>query len=63
MDERFVFLLGHPTYYPRFGFVRASAHGVELTTEAPDEAWMALSLNEDDPLPSGVARWAAAFGI
>ncbi|MEU6237249.1 N-acetyltransferase [Kitasatospora sp. NPDC047058] len=61
--ERFVILLGHPTYYPRFGFVRASAHGVRLTVDAPDEAWMALSLNEGDPLPSGSARWAAAFGI
>ncbi|AUY49125.1 N-acetyltransferase [Streptomyces sp. CB01881] len=61
--ERFVFLLGHPTYYPRFGFVRASAHGMELTMDVPDEAWMALSLNEGDPLPSGTARWAAAFGM
>ncbi|MFD0274366.1 GNAT family N-acetyltransferase [Kitasatospora sp. NPDC127111] len=63
MGERFVFLLGHPTYYPRFGFVRASAHGVVLTMDAPDEAWMALSLNEGDPLPSGTARWAAAFAV
>ncbi|MER7751358.1 N-acetyltransferase [Kitasatospora sp. NPDC097643] len=61
--ERFVVLLGHPTYYPRFGFVRASAHGVRLSIDAPDEAWMALSLHEGDPLPSGVVRWAAAFGI
>ncbi|MFB7476194.1 GNAT family N-acetyltransferase [Kitasatospora sp. NPDC056184] len=62
--ERFVILLGHPSYYPRFGFVRASAHGVALTVDAPDEAWMALSLDPAlHPLPSGTARWAAAFGI
>ncbi|MFF1903555.1 GNAT family N-acetyltransferase [Kitasatospora sp. NPDC058218] len=63
MGERFVVLLGHPSYYPRFGFVRASAHGLVLTVDAPDEAWMALSLDARHPLPSGTVRWAAAFGI
>ncbi|KOV34003.1 acetyltransferase [Streptomyces sp. XY431] len=62
--ERFVILLGHPWYYPRFGFGRASEHGITLTVDAPDEAWMALSLDPArHPLPSGTARWAAAFGI
>ncbi|GAA1405045.1 N-acetyltransferase [Kitasatospora putterlickiae] len=62
--ERYVILLGHPSYYPRFGFGRASAHGITLTIDAPDEAWMALSLDPaHHPLPSGTARWAAAFGI
>ncbi|MFC5662270.1 GNAT family N-acetyltransferase [Kitasatospora misakiensis] len=62
--ERFVILLGHPTYYPRFGFGRASEHGITLTADAPDEAWMALSLDPArHPLPSGTARWAAAFGM
>ncbi|MEE1822730.1 N-acetyltransferase [Streptomyces sp. BE20] len=62
--ERFVILLGHPSYYPRFGFGRASEHGIVLTLDAPDEAWMALSLDaERHPLPSGTARWAAPFGI
>ncbi|MEV6973058.1 N-acetyltransferase [Kitasatospora sp. NPDC093806] len=64
MGERYVFLLGHPSYYPRFGFGRASAHGVTLTVDAPDEAWMALSLTPaEHPLPSGTARWAAAFAM
>lgn len=63
MGERFVVLLGHPSYYPRFGFVRAAAHGLVLTVDAPDEAWMALSLDARHPLPSGTVRWAAAFGI
>ncbi|MGW4890860.1 GNAT family N-acetyltransferase [Kitasatospora sp. NPDC004240] len=61
--ERYVFLLGHPTYYPRFGFVRASAHGLRLTIDAPDEAWMALALDPRHPLPPGTAHWATAFGI
>jgi predicted N-acetyltransferase YhbS len=60
--ERFVIVLGHPDYYPRFGFGRASAHGIRLSAEVPEEALMALSL-ADDPLPAGVVRYAAPFGI
>ncbi|TGB08580.1 N-acetyltransferase, partial [Streptomyces sp. MZ04] len=37
--EHTVTVLGHPTYYPRFGFERADAHGVNCTLSAgPDEA-------------------------
>ncbi|MGW4248093.1 GNAT family N-acetyltransferase [Nocardia sp. NPDC004722] len=60
--ESFVVVLGHPEYYPRFGFGRASAHGIRLSIEVPDEALMALSLT-DAPLPSGTVRYATPFGI
>jgi putative acetyltransferase len=60
--ERFVIVLGHPGYYPRFGFGRASTHGIRLSAEVPDEALMALSLTAD-PLPAGTVRYAAPFGI
>ncbi|MBM4726904.1 acetyltransferase [Prescottella equi] len=59
--ENFVTVLGHPEYYPRFGFTRASLHGVAMKTSVPDDALMALSLVEE-PLPSGIIRYAAAFG-
>jgi len=62
MGERAVVVLGHPTYYPRFGFGRASAHGISLSIEVPDEALMALSL-DGGPLPAGRVRYAAPFGI
>ena len=61
--EHFVTVLGHPPYYPRFGFTRASAHGITLTIDVPDEAMMALTLDADHPLPSGTVRYAAPFGI
>lgn len=61
--ERYVTVLGHPAYYPRFGFARASAHGIGLSIEVPDEAMMALALDEAHPLPSGTVRYAAPFGI
>jgi putative acetyltransferase len=61
--EFFVILLGHPGYYPRFGFGRASEHGLGLSIDAADEAFMALTLDAGHPLPSGTVRWAAPFGI
>ncbi|PKV83739.1 GNAT family N-acetyltransferase [Streptomyces sp. TLI_146] len=63
LGERFVVVLGHPAYYPRFGFTRASAHGIGLTIDVPDEALMALALDPAHPLPSGTVRYAAPFGI
>ncbi|WP_436498042.1 GNAT family N-acetyltransferase [Actinokineospora sp. HUAS TT18] len=62
LGERFVVVLGHPTYYPRFGFTRASEHRIKLSIEVPDDALMALAL-ADDPLPSGTVRYATPFGI
>lgn len=39
-----VVVLGHPAYYPRFGFVPAADLGLEWEHEAPREAFMALEL-------------------
>ncbi|MGK8522844.1 GNAT family N-acetyltransferase [Nocardia asteroides] len=61
--EQFVTVLGHPDYYPRFGFTRASAHGIRPPMEVPDEAMMALALDTRHPLPSGTIRYAGPFGI
>ncbi|MEU7136823.1 N-acetyltransferase [Streptomyces sp. NPDC046261] len=61
--ERYVTVLGHPAYYPRFGFGRASAHGIRVSMDVPDEAMMAMALDEAHPLPGGTVRYAAPFGI
>ncbi len=63
MGEHHVVVLGHPAYYPRFGFTRACAHGIGVSIDVPDEALMALSLDADHPLPTGTVRYAAPFGI
>jgi len=39
-----VFVLGHPQYYPRFGFVPASRYGIRSIYDVPDEVFMALEL-------------------
>jgi len=48
--ERFghevVVVIGHPEYYPRFGFSPARAKGLEAPFEVPDAAFMVLELKE-----------------
>ncbi len=61
--ERLVLVLGHPGYYPRFGFVRASEYGIRPGFEVPDEAMMALVLDGSAPVASGTIRYPAAFGV
>ncbi len=39
-----VVVLGHPDYYPRFGFQRASRFGLRWERSCRDEAFMALEL-------------------
>ena len=62
LGEQFVIVLGHPPYYPRFGFTRASQYGIRLSIDVPDDALMALSLGAEQ-LPGGTVRYAAPFGI
>ncbi|MEU7641659.1 N-acetyltransferase [Streptomyces sp. NPDC039016] len=61
--ESLVVVLGHADYYPRFGFVPASRFGIRAPFDAPDEALMALTLDASRPVPGGVIRYAAAFGV
>lgn len=45
-----VFVLGHPTYYPRCGFIPAGAQGFEAPYPIPEEhaeAWMVQALSAD----------------
>ncbi|MEU3950167.1 N-acetyltransferase [Streptomyces sp. NPDC029526] len=61
--EHLVLVLGHADYYPRFGFVPASRFGVRAPFDVPDEAMMALALDDSRPVPSGTIRYPAAFGV
>ena len=43
----FVIVIGHPDYYPRFGFELASKYDITCQWEGvPDEAFMILILDE-----------------
>ena len=59
--ERVVIVLGHPDYYPRFGFTPASAFGIHAPFPVPDEAFMALPTRT--PVPTGTVHYPSAFGV
>ncbi len=42
-----VFLIGHPTYYPRFGFVPAATKGIRCGDERIREAFMVAELRDE----------------
>ena len=44
--RRFVVVLGHPGYYPRFGFVPASRFGIKSEYDVADEVFMVMELQE-----------------
>ncbi|HEY8135451.1 MAG TPA: N-acetyltransferase [Candidatus Limnocylindrales bacterium] len=56
-------LLGHASYYPRFGFLPARSMGIEPPQPWPDEHWQALKLPSYSPDLHGVARYAPAFKV
>ena len=66
-DERgapFVVLLGHPTYYPRFGFESARERGITPPTEAmTDAAFMVKVLSSYKERYQGRFEYAPAFGV
>jgi len=39
-----VVVLGHPEYYPRFGFIPASRYGIKCEYDVPDEVFMLIEL-------------------
>ena len=59
----FVVILGHPEYYPRFGFERASAHGLRSQWDGvPDEAFMVTVFDRGSLAGGGgVARYREEF--
>ena len=59
----YVIVLGYPEYYPRFGFERASRHGVRCQWPGvADEAFMLLVLDPAvAPQLAGLARYRPEF--
>jgi putative acetyltransferase len=57
-----VVVLGHPAYYPRFGFAPSVGFGIGSEYEAPVEAFMVMELQPDFLRgASGVIEYHAAF--
>jgi len=62
LGHNIVILIGHPEYYPRFGFVPAKPKGLFSEFEIPDDAWMVAELvdNALDSI-SGEVRFQPEF--
>jgi len=58
-----VVVVGHPEYYPRFGFVPAAKHALRSEYDVPAEVFMVVEL-EAGALTgvSGLVRYDDAFG-
>jgi putative acetyltransferase len=57
-----VVVLGHPEYYPRFGFSPSSRFGIDSEYEVPEEVFMAMELlPESLSGKTGKIKYHAAF--
>jgi putative acetyltransferase len=58
----FIIVVGHADYYPRFGFRRASEHGIKCEWDVPDDVFMLLVLDEAKMKGvSGLAKYRHEF--
>ena len=57
-----VVVLGHPEYYPRFGFVPASQKGLRCEYPVPDEAFMVAELKPGALTVRGLVKYGPEFG-
>lgn len=59
-----VVVLGHPEWYPRFGFAPAAHYGLKLGLEAPPEAFLALEFASGAfPRDGAVVHYHALFKV
>lgn len=57
-----VVVLGHPAYYPRFGFAPSTRFGLRSEYDVPEDVFMALELTPGYLLgASGTIRYHTAF--
>jgi len=55
-------VLEHAQYYPRFGFERASPHGIRSEWQVPDEAFIILILDDSQMRDiSGTEKYRPEF--
>ena len=56
-------VLGHPKFYPRFGFVPASRFGIRWEYEVPNDVFMAMELQSGALAGcGGVVKYHPEFG-
>ncbi|WP_185095000.1 GNAT family N-acetyltransferase [Chryseobacterium taiwanense] len=59
-----VILIGHETYYPKFGYKKTSNFGISFPFDIPEENGMALELTENSLKNiKGIVKYPREFGI
>ncbi|HKP14003.1 MAG TPA: N-acetyltransferase [Blastocatellia bacterium] len=62
LGHQAVVVLGHPHYYPRFGFVPASRFGIRSEYDVADEVFMAIELQPGSlDGRAGIAKYGPEF--
>ena len=62
MGHDAIVVVGHPEYYPKFGFLPASRYGLRCEYEVPEEVFMALELRAGSLHGiSGLVRYQPEF--
>jgi putative acetyltransferase len=63
MGHDAIVVVGHPEYYPKFGFLPASRYGLRCEYEVPEDVFMALELRAESLLGvRGLVRYQPEFG-
>lgn len=62
-EFQMVVVVGHPSFYPRFGFESAQALGIAAPFEVRAEAWMVYRLPAYHRNARGLVVVPAAFGL
>ena len=63
MGHDAIVVVGHPEYYPKFGFLPASRYGLHCEYDVPEDVFMALEL-QSGALQGirGLVRYQPEFG-
>lgn len=56
-----VVVLGHPEFYPRFGFIPASRKGLRCEYPVPDDVFMVLELKPNAITAEGLVKYRPEF--
>jgi len=63
VGHEIVVVVGHPEYYPRFGFLPAKTFGIRYEEEVPEEVFMLIELREGALAGrSGIVSYQPEFG-
>ena len=63
MGHDAIVVVGHPDYYPKFGFLPASRYGLHCEYDVPEDVFMALELRSGAlQQTGGLVRYQPEFG-